>query len=159
MRPLALVMLVLAGCSADPNGLWGAPDAGLAFVDWDGGAYWYPRDLILEEISFEMYVDCLSLANSSRLEYTGRAPQFLWPRTDSAKAVFEMREPFVDEGYRISHRDAQTIGPVRLIFDAGVEFEAGRALFSWSATYLDDVGVVGREGGESVFERDEASCR
>ena len=71
-----------------------------------------------------------------------------------------MRDYFIDEGYRINHRDAGTVGPVWLAFDAGVVFEgATQARFSWLATYLDDAGVVAREGGESLFQREEDACQ
>ncbi len=162
MRALACMVLLGSSCAVEPNGLWGKSDSGLAFVDLDGGQYWYPRDLFLRQISYEFYVDCSSLTKgSSRLEYSGRSAALLWTAPKDRPAImFEMRDYFIDEGYRSNHRDAGTVGPVWLAFDAGVVFEgATQARFSWLATYLDDAGVVAREGGESVFEREEMACQ
>lgn len=65
----------------------------------------------------------------------------------------------VHQGFHINHRDAGTVGLVRLSFDAGFFFEGpDRGVLRWRADYRDDVRQLATEGGEAWLDRHQVAC-
>jgi hypothetical protein len=101
-------------------------------------------------------------ARGSRLTWVNQFPPTT-PAQGSGSVIslqLAVDELAVDEGYRITHRDAGTIGLVRLSFDAGFFIEGPqRGVLRWRADYRDDVRQLETEGGELWVDRYQPSCQ
>lgn len=166
MRVSLCIALVLGstacGPQLDPNGTWSAPDAKVFFYAWDGGTYWGARSIFLRHSSLLFDDDC------GRFET--RNNQLTWVKSFSpnTRAVVDGRairllvdidDQDVHQGFHINHRDAGTVGLVRLSFDAGFFFEGtDRGVLRWRADYRDDVRQLATEGGEAWLDRHQVAC-
>lgn len=160
-----VLLIVNAACTedVDPNGRWNGPDASVSFFDWDGGRYWTAGRIVLRHSAILIDDDCRW--------YESKGNRFTWinafpPVTPVVANGRETRlfvgvdEFSLDEGYRIVHRDAGTIGLVRLSFDAGFFIEGPqRGVLRWRADYRDDVRQLESEGGEIWVDRHQSSCQ
>ncbi|MDP3500656.1 MAG: hypothetical protein Q8S33_10000 [Myxococcales bacterium] len=159
------VLVVSAACpqEVDPNGRWTGPDASVTFFDWDGGRYWTVGSIALRQSAILIEDDC-SWYNSQagRLTWINScAPMTPAIASGSAVRLFvSVSESEVNEGYQIRHRDAGTVGLVRLSFDAGFFIEGPqRGVLRWRADYRDDVRQLESEGGELWVDRRQSDCR
>lgn len=157
-------LFFLGACfeGVDPNGSWNSPDARVVFYDWDGGAYWGASTITLKHAAAVFDDECsrFSMSGGRLVWVKAFAPTTVAVAQGRDVRLFVTVDEFsLNEGYHIVHRDAGTVGLVRLSFDAGFFIEGPqRGVLRWRADYRDDVRQLESEGGEIWVDRHQSSC-